>query len=131
MTELMWLDSAMVPQKIYEAVGKKIRNFREKDHQTQAQLAGQIGISRASLANIEAGRQQVLLHHIFAIAEALELDSPASLLPVDQSPVPLSFGASELPLPENGLTEKQRLEVMRLMGDGRNDNTQNDITGGK
>lgn len=38
---------------------------------TQLQLAGQVGLSRESIANIEGGRQQVLLHHALDIARAL------------------------------------------------------------
>lgn len=117
----------MTPDEIYEAVGKNIRRLREKDHQTQAQLAAQIGISRASLANIEAGRQKVLLHHIFAIAETLSLDSPISLLPIEKLHADQAGNSSDLPLPETGLTEKQRLEVMRLMGGVQKEENQNEV----
>tara|TARA_R110001606_G_scaffold399304_1_gene584224 strand:- start:3654 stop:4019 length:366 start_codon:yes stop_codon:yes gene_type:complete len=116
----------MTPNEIYEALGKNIRRLREKDHQTQAQLAAQIGISRASLANIEAGRQKVLLHHIFAIAETLSLDSPMSLLPIEKLHSAQTEDSSDLPMPEKGLTAKQRLEVVRLMGGTQNEENQNE-----
>ena len=67
------------------------------------------------MANIEAGRQQVLVHHLYAIALALMLDSPARLLPeapvfgVDQEDLP------EVPVPEDGLTDQQRQQVLHLM----------------
>lgn len=48
---------------------------------TQANLAARVGMSRASIANIEAGRQSVLLHHACNIATALGLSSVADLLP--------------------------------------------------
>ncbi len=103
----------MTPEGIYRVVGQNIRRYRAGTHRTQAQLASQIGISRASLANIEAGRQQVLLHHLYAIADAFDLDSPSVLMPVP----PSSDGDStELPLPTEGLSETQRQEVLRLMG---------------
>ena len=103
----------MTPEGIYREVGRNIRRYRASTHRTQAQLASQIGISRASLANIEAGRQQVLLHHLYAIADALDLDSPSALMPVPPSP---DGDPAELPLPTEGLSDTQRQEVLRLMG---------------
>ena len=88
-----------------------------------AQLAAEIGISRASLANIEAGRQQVLLHHLFAIADALDLDSPSDLLP---APSPPNADPADLPLPAEGLSETQRQEVLRLMGSVMRNGDQNE-----
>jgi transcriptional regulator with XRE-family HTH domain len=118
----------VIPQDIYKQVGKNIRRYREGAHRTQAQLALQIGISRASLANIEAGRQQILVHYLFAIAEALDLDSPTPLLP---SPLAATILETEpsttLPLPEEGLTDKQRREVLRLMGGVLNDRNDNNV----
>ena len=103
----------MTPEGIYRGVGRNIRRYRAGTHRTQAQLAAEIGISRASLANIEAGRQQVLLHHLYAIADALDLDSPSVLMPMPLSP---DSDPAEVPLPTEGLSETQRQEVLRLMG---------------
>lgn len=118
----------MEPVTIYADLGRKIRRYREAAHQTQSQLAMRLGISRASLANIEAGRQKVLVHYLYAIADALDLGSPSILL---ASPADLaSDGATpnELPLPEEGLTEKQRREVLRLMGAGLISPTTTDLS---
>ena len=96
-------------------MGQTIRRHRQHANRTQAQLAAQIGLSRAALANIEAGRQQILVHYLYAIADALDLDSPASLMPSAPASTHRSEGASELPLPSAGLSEKQKQEVRRLM----------------
>ena len=83
---------------------------------TQEQLAKRVGISRASLANIEAGRQQVLVHHLFALASALDLESPVQLLLLSSDQARPEGAAPDLPLADEGLTEKQRREVLSLMG---------------
>ena len=104
------------PQQVYREVGRNIKRYRKSARRTQAQLAVEIGISRPSLANIEAGRQQLLVHYLYAIAGALDLDSPTVLMP---SPPALTLCDGEpaaLPLPEGGLSDKQRQEVLRLMG---------------
>ena len=116
-------DDAMESERIYRNLGLRIRDLRKGLGQTQEQLAKQVGISRASLANIEAGRQQLLVHHLFALAAALDLDSPAALL----LPPPAKSQRSrslELPLTGEGLTEKQRREVLSLMGDALNNTTE-------
>lgn len=113
---------------IYRNLGIRIRELRKSFRQTQDQLAKQVGISRASLANIEAGRQQVLVHHLFALASALQLDSPAQLLLTPQArsrSSAASSSSSSLPLAEGGLTEKQRREVLSLMGDAMQQVTSN------
>ena len=100
---------------VYRELGRSIRRHRTAAGVTQARLAAMAGISRASVANIEAGRQQVLVHHLYAIADALMLGSPAQLLPeasvsrVDQDDLP------EIPVPEDGLTDQQRQQVLHLM----------------
>lgn len=100
---------------IYRDVGQTIRRLRKHANRTQAQLAAQIGLSRAALANIEAGRQQILVHHLYSIAEALELDSPASLMPWTPASTHDSERSYELPLPSKGLSEEQEQDVRLLM----------------
>ena len=107
----------MESQDIYKEVGRTIRRYREGVRRTQEQVAAAIGMSRASLANIEVGRQRVQLHHLYAIATALDLDSPTVLLPLPSASTPHDDELSELPLPKEGLTDKQRLEVLRLLSD--------------
>ena len=92
---------------------------------TQEQLAKRVGISRASLANIEAGRQQVLVHHLFALASALDLESPVQLLLSPCAPARPDGAESDLPLAGEGLTEKQRREVLSLMGGVLDNNNPN------
>lgn len=106
----------MDADRIYRNLGTRIRDLRKSLGLTQDQLAKQVGISRASLANIEGGRQQVLVHHLFALAHGLHLESPAQLLLAPQGGGRKRGAAAELPLSGEGLTDKQRQEVLRLMG---------------
>jgi transcriptional regulator with XRE-family HTH domain len=61
---------------------------------TQQQLADQAGLTRSSIANVEAGRQRVPLHVLAAIALALKVE------PQDLLPGGLESTASVLTLPE-------------------------------
>src|SRR5437016_3336973 len=72
--------SGMKYDELYDQLGTLIRNRRKKLLLTQRDLAARIGISRASLANIETGRQKVLVHQLYALATALDL-APSDLLP--------------------------------------------------
>jgi transcriptional regulator with XRE-family HTH domain len=61
---------------LYRAVGRKIRETRERLGQklSQEKLAKRLGMSRASIVNIEAGRQHAPLHLLWQIAEILQTD---------------------------------------------------------
>jgi transcriptional regulator with XRE-family HTH domain len=52
---------------------------------SQQEVAGRAGLTRSSVANIETGRQAVLLHHFVALARALDC-SPDILLPASDLP---------------------------------------------
>jgi transcriptional regulator with XRE-family HTH domain len=103
---------AMTPDRIYLQMGSVIRSRRKRLSLTQLQLAAQLGISRAALANIEVGRQKVFVHHLYSLAAALQL-KPHELLPFP-SDVPLDREWSELPLPQ-GLKPEQRNQVAQLV----------------
>ena len=64
----------------YRALGRIVRERREASDLTQADLAHAIGLGRTSVANIEAGRQSVLVHQLYGLAQALGCE-PRDLLP--------------------------------------------------
>lgn len=64
----------------YADVGARIRKIREKRGVTQETLGTLIGLSRASVINIEKGRQRFLAHMLVDIAVALHV-GPDELLP--------------------------------------------------
>ncbi len=87
---------AMDETALYASLGRAIAKRRNELDLTQAFVAKQIGLTRASLANIETGRQKVLLHHVYRLAIALELRTILDLVPgsleetPNSEPVPLS-----------------------------------------
>jgi transcriptional regulator with XRE-family HTH domain len=72
-------------QQFYKLVGIEISAHREALRLSQDDLAMMTGLSRASIANIEVGRQSVLLHRLYKIAQALRCD-PENLLPTISKP---------------------------------------------
>jgi transcriptional regulator with XRE-family HTH domain len=75
----------MAEEAIYKAFGRAVATRRRKLELTQAELAARVGMSRASVANIESGRQSVLLHHVYGLAEALDITKVSDLLPAKPS----------------------------------------------
>jgi transcriptional regulator with XRE-family HTH domain len=61
---------------LYRELGRKIREARARSGQklSQEKLAKRLDISRASIVNIEAGRQRAPLHLLWQIAEILGTD---------------------------------------------------------
>lgn len=63
--------SSPVASDLYDALGQRISKVRELAMLRQQDLADATGLSRPGIANIEAGRQTVALHHLVAIAQRL------------------------------------------------------------
>ncbi len=76
---------------LYLEFGKLVRGHRRRIRLTQDELGRRVGLSRTSITNIEKGRQKVLLHQVFRLAESLEI-APESLLPN----VPLAWAAPDI-----------------------------------
>jgi transcriptional regulator with XRE-family HTH domain len=55
----------------YRAFGARVEQIRKVLGLTQEDLAKRVKLSRGSVANIETGRQRVLLHDVETFAEAL------------------------------------------------------------
>lgn len=95
---------------LYRAVGDRIRTARERQPKkvSQVALASKLGVSRASIVNIEAGRQHAPLSLLWQIAQQLDTELIA-LIPrkaeLDASP------------PEAELSGEMRKQI-RLKADG-------------
>lgn len=92
----------------YAAFGHLVRDARKKSGLTQEELGRLIGLTRTSVANIEAGRQKALLDTVYRIAGAVGA-SPSDLLP----DAPPDEGSIDLP-PQ---VDTQRPEVQQWILD--------------
>jgi transcriptional regulator with XRE-family HTH domain len=96
-------------KEIYLRLGKAIRQARKNTKMTQEELGVAVGLSRASITNIELGRQQMLLHTVYDIAQALKVPLE-SLLPRPTSRKRTTFQA----VPK-GLNKKDRQWIEGLV----------------
>jgi transcriptional regulator with XRE-family HTH domain len=81
---------------LYTYMGEKIRSARIAIGISQDVLAQRIGLTRSSIANLEAGRQRIALHLFVAICQALDKDV-CELLPGKPEPyhLPISTDIEE------------------------------------
>lgn len=66
-------------ERLYLDIGRRIRDRRLERGLTQEELGRRAGLTRQSIANLEAGTQRLMLHFVRDLAEALDL-TPAKLL---------------------------------------------------
>lgn len=62
---------------LYSDIGDRVRSIRKERKLTQADLAAGVGMSRAAVANIEAGRQRLFVHTLFHLAHVLRVEPSA------------------------------------------------------
>ena len=105
----MW---TMSGKAIYRVLGAAVAKQRKSLGLTQADLASRVGMTRASLANIETGRQSVLLHQVYEIADALGLEGIHTLAPdkAEMNPV-----VRTVPIDAASVTDVQRSQVERVV----------------
>ncbi|HMN12394.1 MAG TPA: helix-turn-helix transcriptional regulator [Bellilinea sp.] len=77
---------------LYRIIGERIREGRSRAQLSQARLAELLHLSRASIVNIEAGRQRPPIHLLWRIAEVLGTEA-ALLIPRQDE-----YRASSLPI---------------------------------
>ena len=101
---------------LYKRLGAIIKERRSQLGLTQEQLSRQLKISRASLANIETGRQRVPVHRLYHIADKLDI-KVARLLPESSEVQDLEL-LGDLDLSDNvGIEDRQ--DIANLLLDDR------------
>ena len=71
---------------LYRRLGRAVADRRRELGLTQSTVAEMLGFSRASLANLENGRQRIMVHQLFALVNALKLKSILALVPEAWAP---------------------------------------------
>lgn len=100
---------------LYKNIGKVIRAHRRgrDDSMSQDVLAKRMGISRATLANIETGRQRIYVHQLYAIANILEIKLQDLLPKIEKDHSEVDWAS----LPIGGdLSIEQKNQIAKLIG---------------
>ena len=67
-------------ERLYQAIGERLKAIRKRNHYTQASMADILGLERTSVTNIELGKQRPGLHVLYRCCEYFEI-AIADLLP--------------------------------------------------
>ena len=97
---------------LYRRIGQVVAKRRRELGLTQSDVAEKLGLSRASLANLESGRQRIMVHQLFALVNALQLQSILDLVPqtwVPPGPLP------EIRISNSTLSPKQQSTVESVL----------------
>ena len=93
-------------------IGENLRRLRNVARLTQDGLASSIGVSRATIANMETGRQAMSAYQLVRIANALNLPSSDDLL--DLRPGESDDGDSVLFRPPE-IAARARMQITRFV----------------
>jgi transcriptional regulator with XRE-family HTH domain len=77
-----------VSDDLYRKIGAAIRQARDAKGMSQSQVAERIGMARASVANLEAGRQGIPFPTLAAVVQVLGIDLAPLIALVELPPVP-------------------------------------------
>jgi transcriptional regulator with XRE-family HTH domain len=58
---------------LYKSIGKQIKSLRNRSRISQEELADKLGLSRASVVNIEKGRQHASLHLLMDLSRIFKV----------------------------------------------------------
>lgn len=102
---------------LYSQIGNRIRKLRIEKKLSQTRLAEIIGLTRTSITNIEKGRQKLLIHTLWDLAEALGTD-PREILPLDKTDILNKNAQNMLPIEvlgkEKAVSGKEREWVQAI-----------------
>ncbi|MDI7818065.1 helix-turn-helix transcriptional regulator [Clostridioides difficile] len=105
----------MLEDKIYDIIGKRIRNYRKRAGYSQEVLAKKAGLFPAYLGQIERGESKASLRSIFKIATALEMPLEIlfeNIIQNEKDNDTISFEAYDL---IDSLTVKEQKAIVKLL----------------
>lgn len=88
---------------IYRAIGSAVKDLRRQSNMTQQEVADAIGMSRASVANIERGEQRVFVDQLFDFVKIFDVAGLDSIIQHERG-----NAATRGPVPLSGDTLKRR-----------------------
>jgi transcriptional regulator with XRE-family HTH domain len=97
---------------IYQQIGANVRLKRRHLQWSQERLSEMLRISRGAVANIEAGRQRIFIHQLFAIASALGSKLDDLLPPLSSQTI--SSDLNTLPIPAD-LNQRQKVQIAQMI----------------
>ena len=59
--------------RLYQTIGKRLRELRKEHHLTQESMAKILGLERTSITNIELGKQRAAVHALYRCCEYFEV----------------------------------------------------------
>jgi transcriptional regulator with XRE-family HTH domain len=107
-------------QMLNRELGLRIKAARSNARLTQAQLADKSGVSRASIAIIERGRQSLPIHVVYRLCEALGIEV-CDILPIHAEVAVRSVSSMVIPytaISELPMTAEFVEQSKRLLGEG-------------
>jgi transcriptional regulator with XRE-family HTH domain len=96
---------------LYLQLGANVTTARRRRNLTQTDLATAVGLARASICNLETGRQRVPLHTVIAISQALGVQLADLLGDLPSVAEPLPAGMDRL----RGRLEAAGREIAALL----------------
>src|SRR5258708_10381000 len=82
------MGAGSMSDELLRRAGIRVRVARDASGMTQQQLADHIGITRSSVANLEAGRQDMTISRLAGIALILNLDLASLVTMEELAPAP-------------------------------------------
>jgi transcriptional regulator with XRE-family HTH domain len=74
-------------ERLYQAIGKRLKGLREANDLTQADLAKTLGFERTSITNIERGRQRPGVHVLYRICAYFQVPIDKLLPAIDSDEI--------------------------------------------
>ena len=65
--------SAANVEPVYSVIGNRIRVYRETRQMSQDELGATAGLTRAAVANMENGKQRIMIHVLLRFCEVLNV----------------------------------------------------------
>lgn len=103
---------------LYARFGQLVRLHRKRLSLNQAEIGRAVGLSRASVANIETGRQRIPIHHLYRLAGVLKVDVHALLPAPDDGPPANIHREIRSSIKLSDLEQEAVAKVVGLLGAG-------------